>query len=229
LIKNGFTFTPNVSGTLVLFQNNGDWDVKPQGSLLIVIDGATKRTLEDIDLTSGWDMCILYDLNDILYLTDDEKKLIYYINKARTNPSLFADVYLSHKQYKSSLEKECYSLMKITEGIKPLKVCRDICAVAKLHALDMSNNNLNSHQSSDGKTLKERLVGKSVDLDKIGENISFGIFDPLQIVIDLLVDESDSRGHRKNILDKEFDLIGVSISDHNYYGKCCVQDFVKTL
>lgn len=228
-IKDQIKYTPTISGALVMFQNNGDWDVKPTGSLFVMIEGAIKRSIEDIDLAHGWEMEIIYSLQEIRYLNDDEKKLIYYINKVRSNPPLFADLYLFHRRNRSYLDKECFELLKSLSPLPLVTPNEQLCNVAKVHSIDVANNNLSGHLSSDGRTLKQRLGNLKVNHEKIGENISFGICDPLQIIVDLLVDESETKGHRKNILDPEFDWVGVAIQEHSYWGKCSVQDFAKPL
>jgi uncharacterized protein YkwD len=46
------------------------------------------------------------------------------------------------------------------------------------------------------------------------------------IVISLLVDDGvPSRGHRRNLLDKAFKFIGLSLGAHPVYRHMCVMDF----
>jgi uncharacterized protein YkwD len=48
-----------------------------------------------------------------------------------------------------------------------------------------------------------------------GENIQYGLQKPLDIVMDLLIDEGiASLGHRKNILSSEFSVIGIGFAKH---------------
>ncbi|MCZ6692800.1 MAG: CAP domain-containing protein, partial [Bacteroidetes bacterium] len=60
----------------------------------------------------------------------------------------------------------------------------------------------------------------------IGENCAYGLYSPLDIVMGLLIDEGVSDlGHRKNILNPDYKVIGVAIRPHKSYGTNCVQDF----
>jgi uncharacterized protein YkwD len=59
-----------------------------------------------------------------------------------------------------------------------------------------------------------------------GENIDYGNTQARRIVISFLIDDGVlSRGHRKNILDKAFNFIGVAVGPHPTYRSMCVLDF----
>ena len=60
------------------------------------------------------------------------------------------------------------------------------------------------------------------------ENLSFGIEDIREVIIDLLIDEGiPGHGHRKNILMKDISMVAVhelpgSVEDYRY---CYIQEF----
>jgi uncharacterized protein YkwD len=60
----------------------------------------------------------------------------------------------------------------------------------------------------------------------LGENIFYGESEARLIVMHLVIDDGNpDRGHRKNLLDKDFRLAGVSIGTHPKWKHFCVMDF----
>jgi uncharacterized protein YkwD len=60
----------------------------------------------------------------------------------------------------------------------------------------------------------------------LGENIHYGDTDPRWIVISLLIDDGvRNRGHRKTLLDKNFNLTGIAIGSHKVYNGMCVMNY----
>jgi hypothetical protein len=226
-ISNNCEFIANNTGPLVLFQNNGDYDVKPTGNLIIIIDGAVKKSLEEIESELGWNLEVLEEINHYDFMSEDEKCILYYLNKLRANPPLFAKLYLAHRKSRSKSDEECYDYLQTLTPISLLKPSVELHRAAQLHGLDMAQNNMTGHISSNGKNLKDRLEGLNIDINKIGENCSYGITNPLAIVLELLVDETDSKGHRRNLLDNNFKLIGVALEKHPNWTVSCVQDFSR--
>jgi hypothetical protein len=227
LIRGETSVISKNSGPLVLFQNNGEYDVKPNGSLLVIIEGAVEMPLEEIETFLGWDSKILEDINICNFMSEVEKNILYYLNKLRANPPLFAKLYLYHRKSKSKSDEECYEYLLTLNSIPLLKPNLDLYRAAKIHANDMASNNMTGHQSSNGKNLKDRLDNLNIDINKIGENCSYGISNALAIVLELLVDETESKGHRRNLLDSNFQIVGITLDKHPIWGVSCVQDFSK--
>jgi len=148
------------------------------------------------------------------YLTEDEKKVYYYLNLVRMNPKLFADTYLGHlrnssNQYESSL----YSELQKLDPLPVLKPNRKLYESAKCHAIESGESGYLGH------------TRKKCTKYFMGECCQYGITNPLNIIISLLIDEGiPSLGHRKICLSPYTEL-GVSIQPHKSYRVNTVMDF----
>jgi len=177
-----------------------------------------------------WDADVLEKANtakDCSYLSEDEKKVVFYTNLVRMNPKLFAETYLQQyldsaevekSSYVTSLKKDLASAKK-ANALVPLK---ELYESAESHAIKMGTSGREGHADYD-KRLKK--VEKKYS-EYTGENCDYGFQNPLDILIDLLIDEGVSGyGHRKNILNSTYYYIGVSIQPHKKYKWNCVMDF----
>jgi len=148
------------------------------------------------------------------YLTEEEKKVYYYLNLVRLNPKLFADTYLGY--LKNSTDYYESSLYLELQRIKPLPVLkpnRRLFESAQCHAIESGERGFVGH---------ERFKCEEYFM---GECIHYGESDALEIVTSLLIDQSvKSLGHRKICLGY-FTEMGVSIQPHKGYGKNSVLDF----
>jgi uncharacterized protein YkwD len=163
------------------------------------------------------------------YLSDDEKRVILYLNLARAYPEEFSKYYLpeSAEKLKQTSGAAYHSLLKELKGQKSLPLLvpsKDLWQIAKAHAVDMGMSGKTGHTSSKGKTFGQRSAGLDV---KKAENCDYGNSDPLLIVSDLLIDDRvASLGHRKTILTPDFKQCGVSIQPHKKYKVNCVMDLI---
>lgn len=159
------------------------------------------------------------------YLTDDEKKVFLYTNLVRMYPRKFipliekwvADMpafirtdFPNNSYYKSLMVdlKNAQSL----EKLMPDKTQYDL---AKCWAIESGKKGIVGH---DRITCPEGFNG---------ENCSYGYYTSHEIVFTLLIDyDVPSLGHRYNILEPGYKLMGVSIEPHKGdYGIVAVQDF----
>ena len=169
----------------------------------------------------GWTKEELESANtakDVDYLTDDEKQVIMLCNLARCNGPKFAKTYLdkwlegkTKNEYTRSLYEDLSKISKLPM-LKPSEI---LYSTARNHAIDMGETGQQGHNSSDGTSFGKRVM-KVYGPHLVGENCSYGIQDPQDMVIALLIDDGvKSLGHRKNILNEQFNEIGVSIKPHN--------------
>jgi uncharacterized protein YkwD len=161
---------------------------------------------------------------DVKYMTEAEKQVIFYLNLCRLNPQKFLEHYVEKSSYvkhhKNMLKKkpQYLSTLKTTlTKLKPLNVLtpdKTMYENAECLAAEQSASGAVGH---DRKKCKEEYSG---------ECNTYGNSDPLDIVIDLLIDyDVPSYGHRELLLSNEMTGIGVSIKTHKTYRHLAVIDF----
>lgn len=185
-------------------------------------------------MTLEWDRRIIEEANTASnenYLSEEEKKVIFYTNLVRLDPKLFEKTYLANyldsakfrdSKWIFSLKKE----LKEAKPSEPLTPQKDLYEVAKAHAIDMGKSGKIGHVSSNGTYFSKRIEMLKKNYDFIYENCQYGYKDALSIVIDLLIDEGiQDFGHRKAILNPALKFTGASIQPHRRYRFNCVIDY----
>lgn len=164
------------------------------------------------------------------YLTEEEKKVIFLCNLARINGKLFKESFLAKYIADNEIPEDSYilSLKKTLNKTKKLRCmmpAEDLSDIAKKYAIEAGEKGWEGHRNY---TARFRVVKDKYS--STGENCAYGYDDATDIVITLLVDKDiPDLGHRKNILNKDFSNIGVSIQPHKDYEVNCVMDFGATL
>jgi hypothetical protein len=164
--------------------------------------------------------------DDAKFLNEDEKKVILYANLARANGRLFAntflDEYIRIKEIKpNTYTRSLYDELQQVRDLPMLLPEKDLYKVAREHASWSGKKGYEGH-----KGFKQRYSPLMEKYIEVGENIYYGPYTPLEIVIQLLIDEGiEDLGHRKNLLSPKFNSIGVSIKPHKTYEYNCVMGF----
>ena len=152
-----------------------------------------------------------------------EKKVIFYINLARMDGGLFVDTYLKDYREDVRIPKNKYyrSLVKTLreqESLPPLQPQEDLFKEAVKHAKEMGRTGKKGHRSANHKSFDERMRKFKKKYVKMKENNQYGYPDALSIVIDLLIDDNqESLIHRKTLLHKDLNFIGVGIRPHKKF------------
>lgn len=191
----------------------------------------------------GWDLSILDTARNVSYLSDIEKDVILETNKVRSNPKKYADLYVKPRlNYYNGLElvlpdnpdysiltmegtqavNDCYNTLVKQETLPLIYPSEGLSNAASEHALSQGKTANTGHTGVDGSTTFERIKRYGT-YKAAGENIAYGSLTGFDIVLDLLIDDGvPNRGHRANILKKEYDSIGVGFSSHVMYETECV-------
>jgi uncharacterized protein YkwD len=162
------------------------------------------------------------------FLSALEYSVLQELNLARTNPQTYARIL---EDYRSQFEgtaavDEAIRELKARKPMSPFRISRGMSLAAKDHVEDTGPKGSTGHSGSDGSKPFDRMNRHGKWLRSAGENISYGNDEARQVVIQLIVDDGVAgRGHRRNIFNAAFEVVGISCGPHKVYGTMCVQTF----
>lgn len=123
-----------------------------------------------------------------------------------------------------------YLQNKAQKILEPLRWSDELSLAAKLHVEDVGPKGLLTHDSSSGSTVKERLQAYGKILNCYGENLSFHCPTATDVLQQLIVDDGVAdRGHRDNVFNPEFKVMGCYTGEHRDYEKMTCMDLVGGL
>ncbi len=125
-----------------------------------------------------------------------------------------------HIQYLKEVEHKVTQLTneaRQDQHLMPLSRDTTLIDIARAHSDDMLKRNYFSHNSPDGKTIKDRVVpAYSNTLSRAGENIwsghGYDYSDPTLMARVIVDSWMSSPGHRANILNPNYNYVGVGVS-----------------
>jgi uncharacterized protein YkwD len=97
--------------------------------------------------------------------------------------------------------------VRTTNGLPPYQHSPELSRAARAHSCDLASHGLISHESSEGRTLAQRLSGATPAWEWPSENIAAGVLDPAAAVA-MWMDEPPEGWHRRNILDVDQREVG---------------------
>ena len=111
--------------------------------------------------------------------------------------------------------KELIDVLMYQKPLKPLIWNHNLYNLCIDHVNDTGKTGSKSHENSKGIDLNERVQKVGGTTGSLGENLSFGYTDAKEIVLELLIDVGfKTRGHRYNILNKDFQMMGAYSGPH---------------
>lgn len=158
-----------------------------------------------------------------------ELSIIAEINLMRSNPKAYAEKYIKPliNSQSSGYWTSCVSDMSKLSSLSELYYDEGLYQVSKQHSTTQGKTGQTGHTRTNGKSWSDS-VKEYVSFSYYAENISYGQDTPRDILIQLLVDDGvSSLGHRVNLLNGNFDRIGVSYDEHKIYRCMCVMNFGK--
>jgi uncharacterized protein YkwD len=226
------------SGTPLPTTRNG---VNSSGTPLLTTPNDPNRR-GDPD-AANWDIATLDTAVNVDYLTGIEKDVILEMNKVRTNPQKYAELYIRPQlryfngrnysvpgqitivtQEGATAVNQCITALSRATAVGILTPERGLSLAAKDHVTDQSRTGQTGHNGSDRSTPETRMkrYGTFSGSWTLGENIAYGETTGREIVCGLLIDDGvPSRGHRTNIMNKDFTQTGVGIGTHTEYRTSC--------
>ncbi len=183
-------------------------------------------------------------LKPAAFLSELERQVVAEINLVRTDPRGYARYVKDLKRYfDGSLLKfpgeialqtnegvtavnEFYEALMAADPVDSLRPSRGMSHAAKDHVEDQGETTSTGHTGGDGSSPFDRLARYGDWQKTAGENIDYGNNNARRIVLSLLIDDGvPSRGHRKNIFNREYKAVGVACGRHQEYRYMCVIDF----
>lgn len=180
------------------------------------------------------------------YLTDLEAGVVEEMNLARTQPDRYAKFLGERRRYYRgrrferpgevpvvtnegvSAVDEAIEFLRRVKPVSPLRSSPGMSQAAKDHVRDQGPSGTTGHHGNDGSRMFDRLTRYGRWSGKIGENISYGRSDARDVVVQLTVDDGiPGRGHRRNMFDPDFEVVGVACGEHAGYGAMCVMTFAS--
>lgn len=152
-----------------------------------------------------------------------EDSLTYFTIKPdsyESVPLTFGELSLSTDIESEKRMLELVNNERKNRGIAELLFDERLAEVSRIHATDMWTRKYFSHYSPEGKDVGDRLEDKNIVFRSAGENLA------LAPTVDTAhTGLMNSEGHKKNILDSEYNKIGIGVIDNGIYGKMFVQVF----
>ena len=116
-----------------------------------------------------------------------------------------------------SVVEETIQLLKETPPLPLLEtpICDGLCLAAQDLARDVGPKALMGQKGSDESTVRTRVERYGTWIDGCSELVSYSVFEPVEIVCQLLLDDGvPSRWHRKALLNPLFRDCGVAVEPH---------------
>jgi uncharacterized protein YkwD len=177
------------------------------------------------------------------YLSPMERELVDEMNFARTHPHQYADYLVAMRQYyrRHFIEVPGEIAIETREGVagidEAIRFLRTVQPVPALipspgmskaagdHVQDQGPAGLLGHSGTDGSQFGMRLNRYGEWLYHTGENIAYGQREARRIIINQIIDDGqEGRGHRRNLFNPDFRIVGVACGEHENYRWMCVME-----
>ncbi len=161
------------------------------------------------------------------YLSVTEKQTVTMVNRARVDPSIFAETYLGERAKKDAKIRQLYRQMKKIQPMEALSSSKPLYLAAKEYVRDMYTKDMSQISKRSESSRWGRIEKYGEWKDHVAESISSGHHDPLGIVVQLLLQTESP--DQCNILDPRSRFIGVGIGTHKKYRYICVMNFAASI
>lgn len=104
---------------------------------------------------------------------------------------------------------ELTNFYRAQEGLQPLTLNTNLSSSAQSHSEDMAENDFFSHTGSDGSKVRDRAISAGYESTYVGQNIAAGFVTAEEVVRGWM----NSTGHRENILNPNYQEIGIGYYD----------------
>jgi len=177
----------------------------------------------------------------------DEDEIFRELNIARTSPEIYARYLESQRQYYQDNKfmrpgeitivtkegvaavNEAIIFLSSVTPVAPLTLSMGVSKAAADHVDDKSRTGKTGHKGSDNSQPWDRVNRYGTWSGRIGENLAFGSYTAKDVVVSLIVDDGvPGRGHRENIFEPDFLVVGIACGPHPEWRTICVTDFAQS-
>jgi uncharacterized protein YkwD len=181
---------------------------------------------------------------DTVNFTEFEQEVFEEVNNVRQNPLKYVDYLQEYKKMlngkilsrpnqprfmtiegSSAIDEAISDLQNMT-ALRPLTASKLLTTVANNQLNDLKETPNLGHYGKDGSDFKNRLAKIGKKGKYASENINYKDRIAKDVLLSLIIDDGiKSRPHRKNILNLEYNLLGVSCGIANDNQMICVMVF----
>lgn len=176
-----------------------------------------------------------------------ESEIAAEINRLRADPNGYATKFeawkplyhgqliITHRDGQETVEdtqeglpalEEAISALRSARRMRALSISKSLVRAARDHVKNQGPSGQTGHNDTDGRNPSARVGHYTPGRSWLAENISYGRWTAEDLVRHELVDDGiRDRGHRQNLLNRDFYNIGVACGKHAKYGIMCVLDF----
>ena len=173
-----------------------------------------------------------------------EDGIVKEVNLARTNPGAYAAWLRGQRQYYRGTQlrrpgevpiRTKEGLAAVDEAIRWLEKQRPVGALGLSKGLSLAARDLTAaqgaaggfgHTGPDRSTPSDRIERHGQWESVIGENVAYGQRTARDVVAAFIVDDGvPGRGHRKNLYNAAFHVMGIDCGPHSTYGTTCAITF----
>ena len=109
---------------------------------------------------------------------------------------------------------------RTSKGLKAVEFWEELAQVGRNHCKDMFERGYFSHHTPEGLSPFDRMEKANITFNYAGENLALA---PNAILA--MKGLMESKGHRENILSKNFGKVGIGVIDGGVYGQMFCQEF----
>jgi uncharacterized protein YkwD len=123
---------------------------------------------------------------------------------------------------------EAIEFLKYQPAMSELIMDPHLTKAAQDHVNDIGPKGAVSHEGADGKNVSDRIE-RYIEWEGIcGENIEFGTKNPVDIMINFIVDDGlEKRPHRNHLFNDKFNYFGIAVGEHKTTEIVVVIDFTS--
>ena len=153
------------------------------------------------------------------YAASLERELPYYQGTLFRRPG---DEMALQTREGAAAVREAINILRRTRPLPIFRPSQGMTLAARDHVRDQAPRGLMNHRGTDGSLAWDRVSRYGDWKSKISENMTFGPATAHDVVAALLIDDGiGDRGHRKNILDPDVKVVGISCGPHKSYRVMC--------